>query len=312
MAVSARARPANRLLRAALSAAERGWHVFPVCPRGKRPALRDWEHRATTDPDVVTAWWTSSPYNIGVATGPSCLVVVDLDASHGQQPPSEWAQLGVSHGREVFAVLAHRAAAPPSRTYTVATPTGGWHLYYAAPEYAAPDHAALRNTVGALGWHIDTRAGGGYVVAAGSVRDQGRYTVVDAGSVAPLPDWLRDALTPPPVIVRPRTPATHSRAYLRAILDGEAATVVRAAHGTRNQTLFKAAATLGRLVAGGALDEFTAVSTLRQAASVHLGVDDFTGGGGRAHHRVRAAPGRDGAALGRLRPPLDIVAVAGC
>ncbi|MEU9222746.1 bifunctional DNA primase/polymerase, partial [Streptomyces sp. NPDC048376] len=57
----------NTQLNAALEAAERGWHVFPLRPADKRPALhgeavcpligdcagghRKWEDRATVDPD---------------------------------------------------------------------------------------------------------------------------------------------------------------------------------------------------------------------------------------------------------------------
>ena len=85
----------SALLRAALDAAEHGWHVFPLRPDTKRPALhgektctgagpcagghRKWEQRATTDPDRIRAAWTRAPFNVGIATGPSGLVVVDLD-----------------------------------------------------------------------------------------------------------------------------------------------------------------------------------------------------------------------------------------
>ena len=75
------------LLRSVLSLAERGWHVFPCVPGGKRPALRgNWQGLATTDPDRLRACWARTAYNIGVACGPSGLVVIDLDTPHtGQQ-----------------------------------------------------------------------------------------------------------------------------------------------------------------------------------------------------------------------------------
>lgn len=50
---------AERLLHSALAAAARGWHVFPIAPGAKVPALRvDWRDLATTDPDRIRAWWT--------------------------------------------------------------------------------------------------------------------------------------------------------------------------------------------------------------------------------------------------------------
>src|SRR5690349_6896433 len=61
----------NELLTAALSAAGRGWHVFPLRPDDKRPAIERWEQRATTDPDRIRRCWTAGPYGIGLACGPS-------------------------------------------------------------------------------------------------------------------------------------------------------------------------------------------------------------------------------------------------
>jgi Bifunctional DNA primase/polymerase, N-terminal len=67
------------LLRSALSLAERGWHGFLCVPGGKRPALRgSWQDHATTEPARIRAWWSRAAYNIGIACGPSGLVVIDL------------------------------------------------------------------------------------------------------------------------------------------------------------------------------------------------------------------------------------------
>ena len=73
------------LKQAALDLARAGFAVFPLQPRDKRPAVKDWPNLATKDEKAIAAWWDENPaYNIGVATGaPSGgLVVIDLDVGH--------------------------------------------------------------------------------------------------------------------------------------------------------------------------------------------------------------------------------------
>lgn len=264
--------PPLRLMRLAWQAARAGHAVIPLHPGTQRPAVRNWQQWATRDVDVITAMWERAPYNIGLACTESGLVVVDLDAAHGASPPPEWA--GATHGRDVLALLADAAGVPyPGETYTVDTPRYGEHLYFRAPA-----GVSLRSTVGTVGWHIDTRARGGFVVAAGSVRPQGMYRVRRAVPIAPLPAWLADKLTPPPARepVDLRLPATQASAYVQAVVDSEADTVARAGYGTRHSALIRAASSLGRLVAAGELDTAAARSALYRAASVHIGVHDFT------------------------------------
>ena len=58
-----------------------------------------------------------------------------------------------------------------------------------------PAGPALRNTAGRLGWKIDTRGHGGFVVATGSLRRDGRYRITRNHEIAPLLAWLTPALT---------------------------------------------------------------------------------------------------------------------
>ncbi|MFD4058809.1 bifunctional DNA primase/polymerase, partial [Streptomyces californicus] len=60
----------GRLGCGALRLARRGWHVFPVHPPSKVPAVSDWENTATTDLDQIADWWQQKPFNIGISTGP--------------------------------------------------------------------------------------------------------------------------------------------------------------------------------------------------------------------------------------------------
>jgi hypothetical protein len=274
-------RPAGRpprLLAAALAAADRGWPVFPLHPRSKRPAVKRWETVASCDPDRIVAWWAAAPYNIAIPCGPAGLLVVDLDGPGGTPPA--WALEGVHDGRGVLAVLAGRAGADdPADTHTVATPAGE-HRYFTV-DPAQPG----RCTVGALGWHVDTRGRGGFVVAAGSTRTvAGRrryYRTVNPATPAPAPAWLLDKLAFPcpggtMAQAGPAPAVRRTGAYSRAALLAEAAAVHDARLGTRNATLFRAAAHLGELVAAGLVDEHLVVHALRAAAHSHAGLDGFT------------------------------------
>ncbi|MBK1784553.1 bifunctional DNA primase/polymerase [Prauserella cavernicola] len=286
----------TQLTRAALAAAERGWYVFPLAPRGKRPALHGtdrcprtgqcaeahagWEQRATTDPARIRAAWSAGSFNIGVATGPSGLCVLDLDTTKpGEETPARWAAEGARGGEDVLAIVAERAGHElPADTLTVATPSGGLHLYFTGPA-----GVELRNTSGdtgrGLGWKVDTRAWGGYVVAPGSLTPTGAYRYVHDGTVAALPAWLAERLAPappPPAPVLPIRPATNRRSrYLEAALREECRRVAEA-DSNRNATLYGAALALGQLVAGKALTEAEVRAALRAACGRHLGSRQFS------------------------------------
>ncbi|WP_033439388.1 bifunctional DNA primase/polymerase [Saccharothrix sp. NRRL B-16314] len=266
----------NDLLTAALGTAARGWPVFPLVPGGKRPAVKNWEQRATTDPDRIRRCWTHGPaYNIGQATGPAGLLVVDLDVAKPDKPDPD----GFRHGLEVLALLADDARQPlPTDTRTVTTPSGGMHL-----TFTAPAEVEYRNTAGKLGRLIDTRAHGGYVVAPGSVIDDRTYDVTNDAPVLPLPAWIGTLLRPaplpppPPAPVPLRTSGGDRRGkYLRAAIDAEVARVEGATGGERNAALYIAAQALGQLVAGGQLTEHEVRDTLLHAAAGHLAVNAYS------------------------------------
>jgi hypothetical protein len=285
-----------------LHAAKRGWPVFPVRPWSKHPALRQWQHRATCNRDQIIRWWAVAPYNIGIACQPAGLVVIDLDAGHSP-PPASWAGLGVTHGRDVLRILADQAGQPDSiNTYTVATPHGEHRYFLATPELT------LRNSCASLGWGIDTRAAGGLIIAAGSVRrvhGQPRwYRVIRDIDPIALPGWLCTALTRAPAPTQPAIrllPSSRRRdAYVQAALRGETATVAQAVPGSRAHTLFRCAARLGELVGAGALDEITAIEALLAAAPIASGASQFT-----RHEAIRHIT--NGVARGRRNPrPLQL------
>lgn len=278
-AIGARPMSATSTLRYALAAAARGWHVFPLIPGNKVPLPgMSWKQLATTDPVVIDRIWRRHPYNIGIACGPSNLVVIDLDLPKpGEHPPTPWNAPGVKDGADAFALLCEHAGQPvPYETFQVRTRRGGLHLYF-----TAPDSPPLGNTSGAssngLGWKIDTRAAGGFVVGPGSFVDQpdgtGSYQVLHAAQVAPLPVWLAQRLRPDPtrpasqpaarIAPQPGRRGTYLDAALRGCLERIAASKIT---GNRNTTLWGASVALGQLVAGGALDAADTEAQLLEAA----------------------------------------------
>jgi hypothetical protein len=224
------------------------------------------------------------------------VVVIDLDEHPGETPPPRWA--GARGGRDVLVQLAREAGQPyPAATYTVATPSGGLHLYF-----RMPDGLALRNTGGTLGWRIDTRGHGGFVLGAGSVlmRDGRRryYRAVNRAPIAPLPPWLAEALTPTvrPPTAEVRISPAQVTPYVRAAIEGETERVATATVGTRHHTLISAAAKLGGLAGAGQLSEHEAHLALESAA-------DWPTSGPDAYPREHIERDiRAGLAFGMARP----------
>ncbi|MEH0546197.1 bifunctional DNA primase/polymerase [Streptomyces sp. NPDC054884] len=262
----------SALLRAALNAIERGWHVFPLRSGTKRPALhgeqscpgtgpcagghRKWEERATTDPDRIRATWSHGPFNVGIATGPSGLLVVDLDV------PKDNGSSDAPDGAATFGALCERAGHAVPATYRIRTASGGTHLYF-----TAPPGVRLTNTAGTVGELVDTRAWGGYVVAAGSVTPAGPYEPLCDAEAAPLPGWLHSVLKPAPK--RSHVPSVavpgQSGRYADVALAAETRNVATAQLGARESTLFRAARALGRFVAWGDLSRHSVEQALQEA-----------------------------------------------
>lgn len=268
-----------RMLAAALDAARIG-HVLPLRPFTKIPALNDWEHRSTQDPDRIRELWTGRPWNVGLACGPSRLHILDLDDAHACRPPHDWPT--ARHGRDVLAQVADAAGEQIPATFAVRTPHQGQHLYF----HTAGFSDELRSTVARLGWRIDSRGAGGYVVAAGSVLPSGTYRAANDHPILALPLWLAHRLTTPtpePSLHvarhRPHTPADHRR--ITAYVDRVITSVTHAQPGQRHDILLRAAFTLGRLVAGKDLDADEAETRLQQAAQPFIGVRDWTAAQGR-------------------------------
>ncbi|WP_279582626.1 bifunctional DNA primase/polymerase [Fodinicola feengrottensis] len=103
-------------------------------------------------------------------------------------------------------------------TFTVTTGRNGLHLYF-----TAPSGVQLRNTESKIGWLIDTRAQGGYVVAAGSTVAGKPYLLTLDRDPAPLPPWSLQLLLPSPAPIRRPAPMPAGAARRSAYVEKSAA-----------------------------------------------------------------------------------------
>ncbi|MFF7193063.1 bifunctional DNA primase/polymerase [Streptomyces sp. NPDC008079] len=253
------------LLRAALDAADQGWPVIPLHPGSKIPALhgdrrcprtgdctnghKTFEQRATTDPARIERCWAAGPFNVGIATGPAGLLVVDLDTAKPKD------KKGTPDGAANFSALCERAGHTVPTTRRIRTPSGGEHLYFRTPA-----GLQLPCSAGTLAPKVDTRAWGGQVVAPGSVTPDGPYAVQDDSAAAELPNWLRTALTAPQrAAMGPLRPvaARDAPRLAAVVLEREVAAVATTDEGGRNAELLRAVRAVGRFVAWGDLDRTT-------------------------------------------------------
>ncbi|MBN1890348.1 MAG: bifunctional DNA primase/polymerase [Thermoflexales bacterium] len=284
-----------------------GWYIFPCDPGGKlpfqigtkpdgTPRRLAWSKWATTDPAKIRKWWARNPTaNIGVACGPSCLGVLDVDTKGGVDGYSSLEEL-------------KRQVEIDTATWAQTTPSGGMHFAYYA------NGCDVRNSTGKLGAGLDVRGAGGFAVLTPSkLEGVGAYQWVSGfgpGDIAPLP-WPAalvnykppaepaPALDLAPVDVAPVEPAGPAlepapptaggqvgpagpiiipqtagdpRAYAQAALAGELAKLRAAVEGQRNDTLNTAAFSLGQLAGAGLLDRGTVENELTAAGlAVGLG-----------------------------------------
>ena len=166
-------------LDAALNYAGRGWPVFPLQVRGKRPLMPGGYHRATTDSDAIRTWWNRWPEaNIGIPCNEATFCVIDVDPKSGGD--ASLATLTATHGPLPETLLQH-------------TGGGGAHYMF------RPD-PRVGNSTSRVAPGIDTRGNNkGYVAVAPSIHECGRlYAWHDASvELAAVPEWIVELLAAP-------------------------------------------------------------------------------------------------------------------
>ncbi len=237
----------SELLSAALGYASlKSWRVFPA--QDKRPLVK-WKEGASRDPRLIREWWERRfpGAEIGFAV-PEGVLVVDVDPrSDGSLP------LGL----------------PDTRTSK--TMSDGTHSYFMVP--------AGLTFAGRAGPGVDLKAGGRGIVILPPTPG---YTWLRTGAMAPLPqsfidEWRRADWDPGDKYVDGQVkylPWEDGTRYGLVALGNQAARILCAVNGERNNVLFAAAAGLYALVAGGELRE-EKVDVDLYAAALEAGLDQF-------------------------------------
>lgn len=248
----------SSLLEAALAYAAQGWHVFPCLPNSKAPATTRGFYDATTDQKTIRAWWRERPTaNVAVWTGTtSGLYVVDVD--NPTHPIVE--------------------ELPP--TLQARTPRGGAHYFYALskdcplPGTVGGDKDEAKNK---LGYKIDARGDGGYVLLAPSVVDGKSYTWVNSGPMAPVPQFIVERMRPQQRERVPYVPSAvtghGTSAWGQRTLEAVCQELAGVQEGGRNHALNRAAFRVAQAVAGGHVDEWDARAQLTEVA-LSIGLDE--------------------------------------
>lgn len=254
---------------------EGGWHVFELGRQGDPLAVsRDGAGPITAAYTVPEDWYA-------VLTGKrSGITVCDVDNKNGKS------------GTDALQALIDKHRGDFPNTYTVATPNGGVHLYFAY-------EPVVKGATNEIAPGVDCRNDGDVVFGPGTVRDdadaQGEYRVVRDLPVAAMPAWLIDHIQKRNAPDRStelsgsaahhgdearhtEEPAEESwdgegtgSAWGRAVFEQEIAQLARVEHGSRNASLLKAAQNIFEVVKGGHLDKEAAKRVLLRVAR---GLDD--------------------------------------
>jgi hypothetical protein len=262
-------------LKAALEIAQAGIPVFPMRvfkdgdKWGKKPAIKGWRSKATTDREMIEAWARADRTRVfGIELEAAGLIVIDCDR-HRED----------ADGCSAFNQLVEANGGITSVPMTISS-GGGLHVYFRQP--AVPIGCPVRT---GLPPGIDVKGAGGNIVVPGSRRPDGaEWRAFDGkpplakaygNDLAVIPEWLeklaRKVERPDPKPERKasrRTNGNRERAYATAALDRQCREIAGlTANSGRNQKLNAAAFGLGRMVARGWIDSAKVVEALKDAAA---------------------------------------------
>lgn len=245
-----------------------GIHAFPV-GKNKAPLVERWNDRHFDLPDFENA------EGIGSCPGlwPEPVIVFDLDGPMGRK---SWDILIDKYGH-----------LPPTYSVSTGRIDGGQHFYFKVPT----GDLYIKSTSSKIAHKVDIRGTRGQAVLPPTVHKSGRQyqwkydgqiaAFVDTSKIPTLPDRWVQALIETDCAYHPkerkaqkeRQSTSRSSAYGLKALEEETERVRSAPEGQRNDTLNRAAFSLGQLVAGGELSQSLAENALVDAA-LATGLDE--------------------------------------
>lgn len=173
--------PENKTLKTALSLLSSGFSVIPA--HGKQPigTWQDYQRKLKTAGELERDFINFSNTNIGIVTGKiSNIFVLDIDGYEGEE--------SLSKLEKKYKPL------PPS--VEVITGGDGRHIYFHYPK-----DNEVKNSAGKIGYKLDIRGNGGFVICPPSVHKSGKqyhWSVDCTEDISPAPEWLLNLVTTQP------------------------------------------------------------------------------------------------------------------
>ena len=220
--------------------------VFPC--KEKRPLIKGGFKKATTDELQVKEWWEKWPEaTIGIETGEkSGIWVVDVDLY----------KEGVQDLHELF------PGYELPKTKIAKTGNGGKHYYFKYNGENIPCSA------GKIGYGIDVRGNGGYIIAPPTPGYEWENDV----SVVPAPPWLEER-----AVKKKGTKTENKKEPIKSTVpddvEKEFDRVLLAPEGERNEKLNITSYLTGIQIAKGEVDEDVARENLKEIAKLR-GLED--------------------------------------
>lgn len=286
----------------------RGWKVFPVhgitpegnCTcgsphdgdesqrklKGKHPAIREWNQKATNESRQIAEWWAENPhYNIGLACRESEFVVADTDPRNGGIESLDKLEI------ELNVSLPHTVESLTGVYEIDGKEVRGRHFFMHAPEGIAfrGNLASKKEAENLAG--IDIKHNG-YVILPPSKHASGVSYEWREGhdpataDISEVPSDLLEViakgkersrgtseLISEEKIVSIRESSKETTPYGAKALDREMETVANCTEGGRNNQLFQSGAAIGELIAGGHIAWDDGINGLTEAAQ-QSGLDD--------------------------------------